>query len=95
MLKSSSLGNVNVQPKICHYEGSIPDMFFDLHLDFSFPALVGALAIGMTFFTSAVAGVLTDHLGIMTTALFGGFLAAGGMLSSYFFCESVSKSSQS
>lgn len=45
----------------------------------------------MTFFTSAIAGVLTDQLGIRTTALTGALLASGGMLASSFFCQSVGK----
>jgi MFS transporter, MCT family, solute carrier family 16 (monocarboxylic acid transporters), member 10 len=55
----------------------------------SLAALVGSLAIGTMFFLSPVAGILTDTLGLRRTTLLGGALAAGGMLLSSFFCDSV------
>ena len=42
-------------------------------------SLVGSLAIGSTFFFSFLAGVLTDRLGLRTTALTGSLLATLGL----------------
>ena len=42
-------------------------------------SLVGSLAIGCTFFCSFLAGVLTDQLGLRTTALVGSLLATLGL----------------
>ncbi|XP_071445608.1 monocarboxylate transporter 10 isoform X2 [Hetaerina americana] len=52
-------------------------------------SLVGSLTIGCTFALSPVAGVLTDRYGIRPTAVFGGCLAAIGMMSSSFLSHSV------
>ena len=42
-------------------------------------SLVGSLAIGSTFFFSFLAGVLTDRVGLRTTALTGSLLATLGL----------------
>ncbi|XP_046404401.1 monocarboxylate transporter 10 isoform X2 [Ischnura elegans] len=52
-------------------------------------SLVGSLTIGCTFALSPVAGVLTDRFGIRPTAVFGGCLAAIGMMASSFLSHSV------
>ncbi|KRT80483.1 membrane transporter [Oryctes borbonicus] len=52
-------------------------------------ALVGSLAISATFMISAVAGVLTDLIGLRTTTFVGGILACGGMFLSSFFTENI------
>ncbi|EEB12880.1 monocarboxylate transporter, putative [Pediculus humanus corporis] len=52
-------------------------------------ALVGSLGIGMTFFLSPVAGILTDQIGIRMTTFLGGTLAIGGLVLSSFFSNNV------
>nr|XP_015840707.1 PREDICTED: monocarboxylate transporter 10 isoform X1 [Tribolium castaneum] len=47
-------------------------------------ALVGSLAMGTTFLISAVAGVLTDFIGLRRTTFLGGFIASSGMFLSSF-----------
>uniref|UniRef100_H2LCL0 Monocarboxylate transporter 10 n=1 Tax=Oryzias latipes TaxID=8090 RepID=H2LCL0_ORYLA len=48
---------------------------------FSFPAWVGALAMGMIFFCSPVVSMFTDHFGCRKTAVSGAALAFIGLLS--------------
>lgn len=50
---------------------------------------MGSLAIGATFSMSLVSGILTDHFGLRRTTLFGGILAASGMLLSSFLTDNV------
>ncbi|KAK6641619.1 hypothetical protein RUM44_013334 [Polyplax serrata] len=52
-------------------------------------ALVGSLGIGMTFFLSPVAGILTDQIGIRSTTFLGGLLAIGGLILSSFSTSNV------
>ncbi|KAL0276434.1 UNVERIFIED_CONTAM: hypothetical protein PYX00_004013 [Menopon gallinae] len=52
-------------------------------------SLVGSLGIGTTFLFCAVAGVLTDQIGIRRTTFLGGFLATLGLFASSFFTDSV------
>ncbi|RZC41675.1 monocarboxylate transporter 10 [Asbolus verrucosus] len=52
-------------------------------------ALVGSLAMGTTFFVSAVAGVLTDYIGLRRTTFLGGLIAAGGMFLSSFCVDNI------
>ncbi|KAI4458327.1 monocarboxylate transporter [Holotrichia oblita] len=52
-------------------------------------ALVGSLAISATFMMSAVAGILTNLIGLRTTAFVGGALSCGGMLLSSFFTDNI------
>ncbi|GJQ88205.1 hypothetical protein Trydic_g13197 [Trypoxylus dichotomus] len=52
-------------------------------------ALVGSLAISATFMISAVAGVLTDLIGLRTTTFIGGVLTCGGMFLSSFFADNI------
>ncbi|KAJ3627493.1 hypothetical protein MTP99_014867 [Tenebrio molitor] len=47
-------------------------------------ALVGSLAMGTTFLVSAVAGVLTDFIGLRRTTFLGGLIASSGMFLSSF-----------
>lgn len=63
----------------------LPKIFkFFLIMFFFFPALVGSLAIGSTFFFSPLAGIITDRIGIRWTTFVGGAMASGGMLLSSF-----------
>ena len=55
-------------------------------------ALVGSMGIGMTFFLSPVAGILTDQIGIRMTTFLGGTLAIGGLVLSSFFSNNVNLS---
>ena len=52
-------------------------------------SLVGSLAIGSTFFFSFLAGVLTDRLGLRTTALTGSLLATLGLGLSATFYDNI------
>ncbi|KAK9732088.1 Major Facilitator Superfamily [Popillia japonica] len=52
-------------------------------------ALVGSLAISATFMMSAVAGILTNLIGLRTTAFIGGALSCGGMFLSSFFTDNI------
>ena len=52
-------------------------------------SLVGSLAIGCTFFFSFLAGVLTDRMGLRTTALAGSLLATLGLALSATFYDNI------
>ena len=52
-------------------------------------SLVGSLAIGCTFFFSFLAGVLTDRVGLRTTALMGSLLATLGLALSATFYDNI------
>ena len=52
-------------------------------------SLVGSLAIGCTFFFSFLAGVLTDRVGLRTTALTGSLLATLGLGLSATFYDNI------
>ena len=52
-------------------------------------SLVGSLAIGCTFFFSFLAGVLTDRVGLRTTALAGSLLATLGLALSATFYDNI------
>ena len=52
-------------------------------------SLVGSLAIGCTFFFSFLAGVLTDRVGLRTTALMGSLLATLGLALSATFYNNI------
>ena len=52
-------------------------------------SLVGSLAIGCTFFFSFLAGVLTDRVGLRTTALMGSLLASLGLALSATFYNNI------
>lgn len=52
-------------------------------------AFVGSLAIGTTFFLSSFVGVLSDKIGLRTTAVIGGVIATFGMGLSAVFNHSV------
>ena len=53
-------------------------------------SLVGAIAVGATFFLSPVSAMLTDRYGIRKTAISGGLIATLGMLLSSFCLEYAS-----
>ncbi|CAL1677861.1 unnamed protein product [Lasius platythorax] len=52
-------------------------------------ALVGSLAIGITFFLSPIAGMLTDKFGIQITTFVGGAIASVGLLLSSLLTHKV------
>ena len=52
-------------------------------------SLVGSLAIGCTFFFSFLAGVLTDRIGLRTTALAGSLVATLGLGLSATFYDNI------
>ncbi|XP_072756701.1 monocarboxylate transporter 10 isoform X2 [Anoplolepis gracilipes] len=52
-------------------------------------ALVGSLTIGITFFLSPIAGMLTDKFGIQITTFVGGAIASVGMLLSSLLTDKV------
>lgn len=52
-------------------------------------ALVGALAMGTTFFLSPLSGVLTGLMGLRLTAVLGGTIATAGLLISSFVTHNV------
>ncbi|XP_025262262.1 monocarboxylate transporter 10 isoform X2 [Camponotus floridanus] len=52
-------------------------------------ALVGSLTIGMTFFLSPIAGMLTDKFGIQITTFVGGAIASAGLLLSSLLTDKV------
>ncbi|XP_065558812.1 monocarboxylate transporter 10-like isoform X2 [Artemia franciscana] len=52
-------------------------------------SFVGSLAVGMTFLSSPVAGILTDKFGAKSTALLGAILASTGMLLSAYSLNKV------
>ena len=52
-------------------------------------SLVGSLAIGCIFFFSFLAGVLTDQVGLRTTALVGSLLATLGLVLSATFYDNI------
>lgn len=56
---------------------------------FSISALVGSLAMGMTFLLSPISGILTVLLGIRMTAVLGGSIATAGMVLSSFFVNNL------
>lgn len=63
----------------------LKDKFGDTHEEAAFvTSWVGSVSIGMTFLLSPVASILTDKLGIRTTAFIGGLMATAGMLISSF-----------
>ena len=53
-------------------------------------SLVGSLAIGSTFFLSFLAGVLTDRVGLRTTAMTGALLATLGLALSATYHDNIS-----
>jgi len=52
-------------------------------------SLVGSLAIGSTFFLSFLAGVLTDRVGLRTTAMTGALLASLGLALSATYHDNI------
>lgn len=66
-------------------------MFSFLHFNCpcSFTALVGSLALGVTFFLSPVSGILTDKIGLRRTTFLGGVLMTAGMILSSMFYHNV------
>ena len=52
-------------------------------------SLVGSLAIGSTFFLSFLAGVLTDRVGLRTTAMTGALLATLGLALSATYHDNI------
>lgn len=52
-------------------------------------ALVGSLTIGITFFLSPIAGMLTDKFGIQITTFVGGAIASVGLLLSSLLTDKV------
>ncbi|XP_035226613.1 monocarboxylate transporter 10-like isoform X2 [Stegodyphus dumicola] len=63
----------------------LKDKFGETHEEAAFvTSWVGSVSIGMTFLLSPVASILTDKLGIRTTAFIGGLMATAGMLISSF-----------
>ncbi|XP_054718143.1 monocarboxylate transporter 10-like [Uloborus diversus] len=63
----------------------LKEKFEESHEEAAFvTSWVGSVSIGMTFLLSPVASILTDKLGIRTTAFIGGLMATAGMLISSF-----------
>lgn len=61
----------------------------NLYIIYLFPALVGTLAMGTTFFLSPLSGVLTGLMGLRLTAVLGGTIATAGLIISSFVVNHI------